>query len=221
MLWAYALADRAASVELTGELPGQRREAIEAVEIAEGVVLFARELGRAPEPTLDAIREHDRVVRAIAAQTGSILPMRFGTRGERAALVRSIEARTLAVREGLAAVQGADQVTIRIAGGPPEESVEPGGGPGTRFLLERARQRSPRLPGWEAVAAELIALARAERIERGDPRTERVRVYHLIAREDLDRWIEAAGRARDAAADWSLTIGAPAPPWAFVPEEIA
>jgi len=209
VLWAYAIADRATPVD-----------GIEAIEVAEGIVLFARAIERAPEPTLDAIREHDRRVRAIAAGTQAILPMRFGTRGDRSALTRSIEGRALAVREGLAAVRGAEQVTIRIAGGPPEECAEAAGGPGTRFLLERARRRSPRLPGWEVLAAELLALARAERIERGDPRTERVRVYHLIPREHLARWIEAAGRARDTAPDWSLTIGAPAPPWAFVPEEI-
>lgn len=217
MLWAYAIADRACAPDLAGGAIAE----IEAIEIAEGMVVYAREIERAPEPTLDAIREHDRVVRAIAARTGAILPMRFGTRGARDALLRSVEGRALAIREGLAAVRGAEQVTIRIAGGPAEEPIGAAGGPGTRFLLERVRQRSPRLPGWETVAAELIAIARAEKIERGDPRTERVRVYHLIAREDLPRWIDAAERAREASADWALTIGAPAPPWAFVPEEIA
>lgn len=217
--WAYAITDRAPG----GAQVGIAGAPIEHVAIAEGMVLIGSTLARLPEPSIDVIREHDRVVRAIADDAVAILPMRFATRGDRREIARSIEARALAVRAGLAAVRGACQVTMRIIGGPPEaaDEFDPSAGPGTRFLRERARALSPRLPGWELLASEPRALARAERVERGDPRTERVRIYHLIAREDLARWSAAATRMRDAVPEWAITIGAPAPPWAFVPEEIA
>lgn len=209
---AYAIADRV-----------PRTAGLEAIECADGIVLCARS-GEPPELSIEAVREHDRIVRAIAKEVDAILPMRFGVRGERSALRDRIVGRALVVREGLAAVRDAMQVTLRIVHGPEHEEGagdESGLGPGARYLLEKARARSPKIPGWSAIARAANVIARAERIERGEPRTERWRVYHLVARPELARWLEAIEQARAAAPEWAITIGAPSPPYAFVPEEIA
>ncbi len=219
--WAYAIVDRAPPSALApeGAFEGAPLESA----TGDGFAVVGATLSAPPAPEIDALRAHDRVVRAIAADVGAILPLRFGTLTPTGAeLARSIGARAEFVREGLERVRGAQQITLRLRGGvsePDDPEVE-GEGPGTRWLKKRARERHPKIAGWEESARELRAIAREERVQRGDVRFERWRVYHLIASTDLRRYGEAAARTRASAADFGIVIGESAPPWAFVPEEL-
>src|SRR5690606_17595198 len=114
------------------------------------------------------------------------------------------------------------QVTVRARSGPalelPPEPPDAGSGPGARFLRRRARERSPRPPGWDVVSAPLHEHVRGERFERGDTRVESWRAYHLVGRASLEAYRLGAARVREAVASWDLAFGEPAPPYAFAAE---
>jgi hypothetical protein len=217
MTWsAYAILDR---------VPDALPPELHAVEVEAGVVLVVGPAPQRADPTIEALRAHDSVVRAVAGANDPILPMRFGARAEtEAELVSSLRPRVAILRDGLVRVRDARQVTLRVRGGPEEPPDPPpsgrGTGPGRRYLERRARALSPRIPGWEELGRDLRAHAREEKIERGDPRVERWRIYHLVTRSELSAHRAEAERLRERGHGWKIVIGEPAPPWAFVPEEM-
>lgn len=220
--WALAVVDRPPAPRPL-DPSGLGTGSLEILDLG-GCSLVVAALDRAPAVDVDALRAHDAIVRALAESAEAVLPVRFGCVAARADdLASPLRAREAVLREALGRVRGAVQITVRALGGPAlgdaPETPEPEGGPGARFLRRRARALTPNVPGWGAIGAELHALLRAELVERGDPRTgERWRAYHLVPRASLREYGDAAARVRASVPDWSLTFGAPGPPYAFAAE---
>ncbi len=185
-------------------------------------------------PALDAatLRAHDAAVRRLAAASSALLPARFGSVAlDERELREALRPRLPAFRDGLCAVRGCEQMTLRFsrldASAPAEPAplAEPptaGGGPGTRYLdARRASLGDPRtLPEVRRVLDALAPLVRGERRERHDRPPLIASVYHLVARDSLEGYrsaVESAARA----AGVRVTSSGPWPPYAFAPDEVA
>jgi hypothetical protein len=186
----------------------------------------------ASAPAVDeaSLRAHDAAVRRLAAGAAALLPARFGSvAGDERALCEALRPRLDAFREGLRAVRGCEQMTLRFARG---DAAEPAAttsvtspasaGPGTRYLdARRASAGDPRaIPEVARVLDALAPLVRGERRERHERPPLLASVYHLVARESLDAYRAAvATAAREAGL--RVTISGPWPPYAFAPDELA
>jgi hypothetical protein len=215
IFWAYGIVP--SETPVPESLVGLGGAPIELVP-AGRVALAGSHLPHAPPPELPGIRAHDAVVRTLADGLGAVRPIRFGACAAGPdALARSLARDSERHAEALAHVRGAVQVTVRIASavGPREAPDDDARGPGTSFLRARARVLSPSIPGWADARRAVAEHVREERIEAGDPRIERWRVYHLVPRHSVQPHREALAALRGRG--WVLAIGEPAPPWAFGP----
>jgi len=102
----------------------------------------------ASAPAVDeaSLRAHDAAVRRLAAGAAALLPARFGSLAtDDDALCDALRPRLAAFRDGLRAVRGCEQMTLRFARpdagasapAPPPASAEAAAGPGTRYLAAR------------------------------------------------------------------------------------
>jgi len=186
----------------------------------------------ASAPAVDeaSLRAHDAAVRRLAAGAAALLPARFGSlAGDERALCEALRPRLDAFREGLRAVRGCEQMTLRLArenaAGPASTTAvtsPASAGPGTRYLdARRASAGDPRAIPEVARALDALApLVRGERRERHERPPLLASVYHLVARESLDAYRTAvATAAREAGL--RVTISGPWPPYAFAPDELA
>jgi hypothetical protein len=185
----------------------------------------------ASAPTVDeaSLRAHDAAVRRLAAGASALLPARFGSvAGDERALCEALRPRLDAFREGLRAVRGCEQMTLRFARLDAAEPASttpvtsPASGPGTRYLdARRASAGDPRaVPEIGRVLDALAPLVRGERRERHERPPLLASVYHLVARESLDAYRAAVASAADEAG-LRVTISGPWPPYAFAPDELA
>ena len=183
----------------------------------------------ASTPALDeaSLRAHDAAVRRLAAGA-TLLPARFGSLADdERALGDALRPRLSAFRDGLRAVRGCEQMTLRFARGEPapaapvapSDSADAAAGPGTRYLeARRAAAGDPRaIPDVARVLDALAPFVRAERRERHESSPLLASVYHLVPRDSLDAYraaVEAA--ARDAGL--RVRGSGPWPPYAFAPD---
>src|SRR5204862_4843020 len=100
----------------------------------------------APAVSPDSLRGHDAVVRRVALMADALLPARFGTLAPDArGLCERLERAAADLHEALARVAGREQMILRVftdgpgPAPPPEMDPSDAGGPGTRYLAERAR----------------------------------------------------------------------------------
>src|SRR5262249_55873646 len=142
---------------------------------AGGLVAAAAPIDDRPAPDEAGLRAHDAVVRRLWAATDAVLPVRFGAVfSDEAALRAELQARGTHLRTALELVRGGAQMTLRVA----EEAQpeDPDQGPGTRYLLARARvQKAPEIDSIRPALADLV------RAERADRKRGIVTVFHLIA----------------------------------------
>ena len=74
------------------------------------------DVSSAPAVDEAALRAHDAAVRRLAAGATAVLPARFGSiAGDEGALCDALRPRLDALREGLRAVRGCEQMTLRFA----------------------------------------------------------------------------------------------------------
>ena len=223
-LYLYAvLAERPAGVLPSG-LSG---EAVRLVA-CDDLLAAVGELASAPAVDEGSLRAHDAVVRRLFAGASALLPARFGSMADDEAQLRdALRPRLEAFREGLRAVRGCEQMTLRFSrrDGPSEAAPaapapSPASGPGTRYLdARRASAGDPRaIPEVGRVLDALAPLVRGERWERHDRPPLFASVYHLVARESLDRYRDAVASAAEAAGV-RVTSSGPWPPYAFAPDE--
>ena len=165
-------------------------------------------------------------MRRLAERFGAILPARFGeVFADEAALAGRLDPREREIAAALALVRGCVQMTLRVFGEPepaPEPpEIAPAGGPGTRHLAARRRQRewARSLPEIEPLRAALQPLLRAERIERHAAAGPLVgTAYHLIPRAQAGAYLEALEAARGRIGGRRVAATGPWPPYAFAPE---
>jgi Gas vesicle synthesis protein GvpL/GvpF len=184
----------------------------------------------APAVDETSLRAHDAAVRRLAAGASALLPARFGSvAGDERALCEALRPRLDAFREGLRAVRGCEQMTLRFAQrdaevpAPVPASTSPASaGPGTRYLdARRASAGDPRaIPEVARVLDALAPLVRGERRERHERPPLLASVYHLVARESADVYRAAVASAAEEAG-LRVTISGPWPPYAFAPDELA
>lgn len=190
---------------------------------------------RRPEPRLERLRRHDRVVRAALREEGTALPVRFGQWfPSEEALRTRVEERAERYRKELGDVRGCLEFGVRVllatGGGeegrrepPGEKPAPPGAGRGRAYLEELARRRAAGREASrraEAVATELEAhlgpLVRRHRVERLPGDEGLLGVAHLVPREEVPRYrraLEAFGRDRP---ELRLRPHGPWPPYSFV-----
>lgn len=172
-------------------------------------------VARAPVPalSLDAAIEHDRVVRAVANVSDAVLPLRFGMSAEsERALVAKLAPFRGVIRDALARVRGAVQLTMRVGGR--ELAVDQdalGRGPGARFLAKK--RAAERVPEIDALTAALQPYVRDTRIQRRPVGASFASVFFLVDRDKLAGWRRVVRTTEIPHVTWQIT--GPWPPYAF------
>jgi len=166
----------------------------------------------APALTPENLAAQDAVVRRLSAS--AVLPIRFGEKvQDEEELCKLLKPRSSDLIAALERVRGCEQMTLRVFGEPAPlpEPVEQGG-PGTRYLEARRREieRAHSLPEIEPLLERLRPLVKAERIERKEQGRLLGTVYHLVRKEDVPAY-------KEAAKDDRVTLSGPFPPYAFAP----
>jgi hypothetical protein len=200
-----------------------------------GLAVVAGESEGAPRPEPAALTAHDAVVRRLAERFPALLPARFGQwLPDEQTVIHQLAARSPELAEALAKVAGCVQMTLRVYARETAEPGElapqaplpetPGGGPGTRYMEQRRRERT--LPEIAPLRDALRPLLRGERIERfdriGTPGRLRATAYDLIARDAAVTYSRiVAETAPLLGSCWRVTASGPWPPYAFTPRPAA
>ncbi len=222
ILYLYALVDGEPSGPLGEGIAGEPLRLLP----RGGVSAVAGDLPARPRPDREILEGQGAVVSRLAERFGAILPARFGEAfADEAALAGRLDPREREIAAALALVRGCVQMTLRVFGDPePDPEPEPvSGGPGTRHLAARRRQRewAHSLPEIDPLRAALNPLLRAERIERhGAPGPLVGTAYHLIPRAQAGAYLEALEAARGRIGGRRIAATGPWPPYAFAPEPV-
>jgi len=201
----------------------------------EGLGLWAS-AGGDRVPDVEALRQHDRVVRD-ALRDATPVPFRFGqTVPDEAAARDLLRARGASFRSALERVSGRIEVGVRVGWDPPAPEPPtgvrppgdspPSGPPGRAFLESRRRA----LLAAESRAAD--AEARLVEVERafGELRLPTVRnvlaagdvagtLAHLVRQGELLRYRVFAADLRKRRPDLRITFSGPWAPYSFVADE--
>ena len=191
MIWVYAVADRP-------ELP--LPPPLEGV-VAGDLVGVVAHRDAPPEPTPDALWEHERVVEGLM-EDRAVLPMRFGTTQPDTETLRgALTERRDELTAALDHVRGRVELAVRAVGDAPAAPADTG----REWLLGRLESSRHA----DAVHEPLTALAVASR--RFAPRRgELLRAAYLVDRDALARFGAAVEGMDDV-----LCTG-PWPPYSFV-----
>lgn len=210
--YVYALAAQGLPAALRS-----RGHSLHVLTIA-GVDVIAERRPARPHPTADVLREQHRIVARLAERVDAILPARFGTWVDEAALRRVISEQGRTIARALTVVRGRRQMTVRVFGAP--DAVEPARqrpASGTAFLqIRRARARAVP-PEVVTIRKVLGALAADERLDPGGPGL-RLTVFHLVPATLVGAYREKASALVAALAPHDVRISGPWPPFAFAPD---
>jgi len=201
-----------------GTVPRVRGVRLRAIGF-DGVWAIVASARRTPAASPANLRQHHRVVAAIAAESTAVLPARFGAVMDETELEVILRSRRPALAASLRHVRGQVQMTLRVlepAGSPP---IERSGGrrawsrrSGREYLLDRAAAASSRqIPGFAPIRNTLGRWIRDERVERAKAITS---VYHLIPRRAVTPYRRAAAAAIDDSGQ-RVVLSGPFPPYAF------
>ena len=183
----------------------------------------------APEPDEDLLWAHEQVVEGLM-EGATILPMRFASTVEGpAALVAMLEQRRQEFIAALERVRGAVELSVRaeLPGDPEPADPEPVAaeprlmrhfGPGTSYLLERARDQRRGEDAAELIHRPLVALARrSKRTAGGDPHA--FKAAYLVEEDAVESFGQRVGRLNATLGDINVSCTGPWPPYSFVSEE--
>ncbi|HUE89495.1 MAG TPA: GvpL/GvpF family gas vesicle protein [Vicinamibacterales bacterium] len=239
ILYLYAIAE---GLEHVDDIRGAAGEPLKLLAL-EGLQVVTGEIDTAPRVDERSLSRQDEVVRRLQARAAALLPMRFGAAfASTADMQRALGLRAPTLRERLALVRGAEQMTARIlapaaprapastavslpaSGGRPAAPAAPGaagalgGAPagakgGARYLRARAARAMPQ----EIVPLLdiLKPLTRAARVEPGKAPAIIATVYLLIDRGTSAEFEAAVQTAAGAMPGLSIRITGPAPCYAF------
>lgn len=110
-------------------------------------------------------------------------------------------------------------MTVRLVGPPPSDRPSPVSRTGTAYLAQRRA-------AFHAVPSEAAPLQAAVRSLVSDERVQpgrggiRATLFHLVARDNVDRYRDAVEAVLPGMAPWSAAVSGPWPPFAFAPELI-
>ena len=237
-LYLYAVLGAVPSADAGAGLAGEPLRLLQCGE----VLAIAGEMSEAPSIAPDALRAHDAVVRRLAESTDAVLPARFGMIArDEVVLCSRLEHAASSLREALARVAGREQMILRVFRDPAPSAGAPGtsasqdapapsadvaasatGGPGARYLAERAsaRRAAAEVPELYALRPVLDRFVTAERVDRHDAPPLVASVYHLLARGEAAAYTEAVEHAAADLHDVRITVSGPWVPYAFAPDAL-
>jgi hypothetical protein len=175
---------------------------------------------RESRPVEEALREQHAVVVALADRIDPLLPARFGSRMNAARLEAAVRQAAGSLSRALEHVRGRRQMTVRVIGPSSAPAAQPAAPTtGTAYLAQRLAQAQS-VPAEAAPLRDAVApFVIEERVMPGRG-SVRATLFHLVAREDVDRYRSAAERIRapTAASLVRTVVTGPWPPFAFAPE---
>jgi len=220
LLYLYALVDEDPPGALGEGIAGEPLRLVRHGALAAVV----GEIGARPRPSADILQRQDAVVRRLAELFGALLPARFGEAfADETDLAQRLSSHNADLAASLALVRGCVQMTLRVFGDAaagPETEIDGGGGPGTRYLAERRREREQArsLPEIDPLREALQPLLRAERIERHAAGRLLGTAYHLVPRAQTGAYLAVLEEARARIGARRVAASGPWPPYAFAPE---
>jgi hypothetical protein len=224
-LYLYAVLGTAPAAPLGEGLAGEPLRTIDCGAVVAAVGLLAE----SPLVSPESLRGHDAVVRRLTRAVDALLPARFGTLVPDArGLCERLERAAADLHEALARVAGREQMILRVftdgpgAAPPPEMDSSDAGGPGTRYLAERARaQRAATAIGELAPLRPVLdRFVTAERVERHDALPLVASVYHLVPRGASAEYATAVEDAARRLSGMRVTVSGPWAAYAFAPETL-
>lgn len=187
--------------------------AFRSVKIASGLYAVCETRDEPPPPTDDELRLQHAAVIALSRRVEALLPARFGSLIDRAALARMFDGHLEQIREALDDVRSRVQMTVRVLGRRPPSASPAANASGRDYLTARHRALEPPLPPAAAkVLEQLEPLVVRSRREHGGGQLLAT-VYHLVNAKDVARYKRAA-RGVTAA---RVVVTGPWPPFAFTP----
>jgi gas vesicle protein GvpL/GvpF len=178
-----------------------------------------------PEPDEDLLWVHERVVEELM-EGATILPMRFGSTVDRPeALLAMIEQRREEFTTSLERVRGAVELSVRAQLPIDAEPVDAESrltrhfGPGTTYLLERARDRRRGEDAAKLIHRPLAALARrsVQKAGSGDPHG--FKAAYLVDDGLVEAFAERVENLNTTLGDLKVSCTGPWPPYSFAVEE--
>jgi hypothetical protein len=213
--YVYALAGRGLPARLR-----VRGHSLRVLSLGAADVVVERQRGRQP-PTTAALEDQHAVVLSLAERSDALLPARFGSLVDEAALRTAIEQHAAAISTGLDLVRGRQQMTVRVFGPPDDRRPPDDRSTGTAFL-HSLRDRARYVPAEvAAIRGQLGSLAAAERVETGEGGL-RVTVFHLVTRGDVETYRRRASVLQSeisvSMSPLRVVVSGPWPAFAFAPD---
>ena len=175
-----------------------------------------------PPAEFGSLQRHQDVITDLSARVPAILPVRFGTLLDAAAIEEALAERGEEVAQALDAVRDRVQFTwrrkakqgTRSASG--AAAVRPATGTtGAEYLRRAAKAAKPVPPAaWRPLRSKLAPLVAAERYQAATAATPES-LYHLVGRDTVGRYRTIAAALTHA--DGGLTLTGPWAPFAFAP----
>ncbi len=193
-LYVYAVVDEAPATTLGAGLLGEPLRAVGCGPL----LVVAGAMDAVPVPSLETVRDHDAVIRRLAATVPALLPARFGsTVADEAALHATITARAATLRERLARVRGCEQMTLRVYGEPVPAPARPAPASGTEYLRQRRAVLDPgeALPALRPLLARLEPFVSDQRYEPHAGSPLLATIHHLVDRAHAHAYLATADAA--------------------------
>jgi hypothetical protein len=169
------------------------------------------------DPTIEGLQEQHAIVVQLAKRYPALLPARFGSTMTEASLRETIARHEAELRQALDLVRGRQQMTVRVFGTGERADAVPTPAPTGTAFLEGRRDRAHRvLPEVETIRRRLSRFVAAERVEAGDGGL-RLTVLHLVARDVVDEYRQAASALQTMLAPQKVVVTGPWPAFGFVP----
>lgn len=195
---------------------------------AEAFSAWYSELAARPEPSLERIRRHNRVVEAALTPEATPVPARFGQwLGSLEALEKKLQEATPAYAEALGRVAGSVEFGLRVldpatpapvAESPPAPAATTGRAYLEALAARAAAERAVEERGRELatrVSALIGAVVRQERVERARSRHGIVSLAHLVAWPDVRSYRARVEGAREQHPELRFLLTGPWPPYSF------
>ena len=216
MIYVYAIGE-ARGVALESVERGLGNARLRVLARDDLVAVFSRHRTLRPEPTPEALWEHEAVVERLMAHA-TVLPLRFGTMLNG---VDELSAFLLEhhddLAEGLERVRGRVELGVRVLGEPPRHRPR-GEVSGREYLMARrdAHHRAERTA--DEVHEPLAAVAHEARLRTPAAPPAILAGAYLVDRATVDAFKARVGALAAAREDVSIVCTGPWPPYSFVPE---